>query len=229
MLPLRRERAVAGDDSPLIPQGAAGLAAGIEDGLNRQGHARTQGDVRELVGAEIEHGRFFVQVPADTVAGVILHNTETVGFDVVFNGSSDIQQGVACFDLAQTSHQGFLGNTAQGLCFLGCISHADRDAAVAVVALEIGAGIHLQQIALADHTLRTGDAMHHFVVDAGADARRKTVIALETWGRPHFADALFRIGINISRCLAGLHHSHHLPQHGGDDVAGLAHDLHFTG
>ena len=70
--------------------------------------------------------------------------------------------------------------------------------------------------------------MHHFVVDAGADAGRETVITLETGGRPHLSNTFFGISIDIPCGLTGLHHPHHFPKHSGDNVAGLAHDLHLA-
>ena len=56
-----------------------------------------------------------MQISAHTVTRVVLDDAESVGLDVVFNGTSDVQKGVPSLDLTQSSHQRFLGHTAKGL------------------------------------------------------------------------------------------------------------------
>ena len=80
-----------------------------------------------------------------------------------------------------------------------------------------------------NHPLGIGNAMHHFVVDAGADACGKAVVTLETWGSTHLSDPFFGKRIKVAGCLSRLNHGHHFPQHRGDDATGLAHDFDLTG
>ena len=47
--------------------------------------------------------------------------------------------------------------------------------------------------------------MHHFVIDAGADGAGEAVVALKAGHRPHRADALFGVGIQVTGGHAGLH------------------------
>ena len=133
------------------------------------------------------------------MAGVVLDDGEAVGFDVVLNGAGDIQQGVARLDLGQAPHQGFLGHAAEGLGFLtGTLADAEAHTAVPVVAVEVGPRIDLEQIAGLDHPLAAGDAVHHLVVDRGADAGWEAVVALKAGSGSHFADALFGMGVEIA-------------------------------
>ena len=170
-----------------------------------------------------------MQISAHTVAGVVLHNTEPIGLDVVLNGTGNVQKGVTGSDLAQPCHQRFLGDTTEDLGLGRRFTNTDGDAAVAVVSVEVSTGIHLQQITLVNHPFGTGNTVHHFVVDAGADACGKAVVSLEARCGTHLSDALLRKSIEVARRLAWLHHRHHLPQHRGNDAAGFAHDLDLTG
>ena len=107
-----------------------------------------------------------MQVAAHAVARVVLHHREAMGFHVILNSTGDIQQGVAGLDLGQALHQRFLGHPAEGLGLLaGPLTHTQAHAAIAVVAIEIGPGIDLHQVAGLDHPLVAGDAVHHLVVD----------------------------------------------------------------
>ena len=165
-----------------------------------------------------------MQVAAHAVAGVVLHHRIAVGFHVVLHRRGNVKQGVAGLDLAQALHQRFLGHPGQPPRFLGgLLPQADGHAAVAVVAVEIGAGVDLEQVAGLDHPLAAGDAVHHLVVDRGADAGREAVVALETGGGAHLADALLGVGVEVAGGHAGGRQIHDFPQHGGHDAAGLAH------
>lgn len=76
-----------------------------------------------------------------------------------------------------------------------------------------------------DHTLVAGDAVHHLVVDAGADAGWEAVVTHKAWGCAHLSDASLRMGIKVTCGLAGLYQFHNFAQNGGDDGTGFRHDL----
>ena len=80
-----------------------------------------------------------------------------------------------------------------------------------------------------DNPFVAGDAVHHLVVDAGADARWEAVVTHETWGSAHLPDAALRMGIEVPCGLAWLHQLHDFAQDGGDDRAGFRHDFQLTG
>ena len=163
------------------------------------------------------------------MAGVVLDHGKAMGLDVVLDGGGDVQQGVTGFDPGQALHQRLLGDPCQPLCRLrGLLANADGDAAVAVIALEVGTRIHLEQVARPDHPFVAGDAMHHLVVDRGADARREAVVALEARRGPQLTDATLGMGIEIAGGQAWCGQVLHLPQHRGDDATGTAHDLDFS-
>ena len=170
-----------------------------------------------------------MQIPAHSVTGVVLNHTESVGLDVVLNGTGDVQECVPCLDLAKTGHQGLPGDPAEGLSLLTGITDADGDAAVAVIALEVGTGVHLEQVPFADHPFRTGNAVDNLVIDAGADACGKSVIPLEARRGPHLTNAALGQSIEIASGLSRLNALHHLAKNCGHDGAGLPHDLHFAG
>ena len=76
-----------------------------------------------------------------------------------------------------------------------------------------------------DHTLVAGDAVHHLVVDAGADAGWEAVVTHKAWRCAHLPDASLRMGIKVTCGLAGLHQLHNFAQNGGDNGTGFRHDL----
>ena len=171
-----------------------------------------------------------MQVAANAVARVVLHHREAMGLHVVLNGAGDIEQAVAGLDLAQSLHERFLGHFGQLASRLrGLLTDADGDAAVAVIAVEIGAGIHLEQIAGLDHPLIAGDAMHHLVIDRSADTGREAVVALETGHRPELPDAALGVAIQIAGAHPRRRQLLDLPQHSGHDATGAAHDLQLAG
>ena len=230
MLPLGRQGAISGDHGPAILEGAASLAAGIEDRFHRQGHPGPQGHVGQIPGAEIEHGGFFVQIPAHPVARVVLHHGIAMGLHVVLHSAGNIEQGVASLDLGEPLHQGFLGHPGESLgIFRGPFPNAEADAAIAVVPIEKGPGIQLQQVAGMDHPLAAGDAMDDFVVNACANAGRESVIPLEAGSRAHLADALFGVAIEVAGGHARGSQLHEFPQHGGHNAAGFAHRFQLAG
>ena len=164
------------------------------------------------------------------MARVVLHHGIAVGLHVVLHRSGDVKQGVTRPDLGQALHQRLLGHAGEPASLLGgLLAHTNGDAAVAVVPVEIGPGVDLHQVAGLDHPLATGNAMHHLVVDRGADAGRKAVVALETGGGAHLADALFGMGIQVAGGEAGGCQFDDFPEHRGHDPAGLAHGLDLTG
>lgn len=76
-----------------------------------------------------------------------------------------------------------------------------------------------------DDPFVAGDAMHHLVVDAGADACREAVVTHETGGCTHFPDAALGMGVEIASGLARFNQLHDLAQNGGDDRTGFRHDF----
>ena len=76
-----------------------------------------------------------------------------------------------------------------------------------------------------DNPFVAGDAVHHLVVDAGADARWEAVVTHETWGCAHLSDASLSMGIKVTCGLSRLHQLHDFAQNGGDDGTGFRHDF----
>ena len=170
-----------------------------------------------------------MQVATDAMAGVVLHHRIAMGLDVVLNGASDIQQAVARLDAGQTLHERFLGHPGEPLGLLaGPLAHTEADAAIAVVALEVGTRVDLDQVASTDHPFAAGDAMDDLMVDRGADAGGKAVVALKAGGGSHLPDPLLRVAIQVGGGHARCGELADLPQHGGHDPAGLAHDRDFA-
>ena len=164
------------------------------------------------------------------MARVVLHHGIAMGLHVVLNSAGNIEQGVASLDFREALHQGFLGHPGESLgVFRSPFPNAEADAAITVVTIEIGPGIHLQQVAGMDHPLAAGDAMDDFVINAGADTGRESVIALEAGGGAHLADALFGVTIEVAGGHARGRQLHDFPQHGGHNAAGFAHRFQLTG
>ena len=105
MLPLSGEAAVICDDGPAVFKGATGIASCIENRLHGKRHSWTQFDVGKIVCSEVEHRWLFVEVPSDSMPRVVLHHTELIGFDVIFDCSSDVEKRIAGTNLGESSHQ----------------------------------------------------------------------------------------------------------------------------
>ena len=171
-----------------------------------------------------------MQIAAHSMARVVLHHRKTVGLDVVLDRSSDVEECVARLDLGQALHQRFLGHPAEGLGLLGgAFTYAKADAAVAVIAVEVGTGVDLHQIAGLNNPFAVRDAVDHFVVDRCTDAGRETVIPLEAGGSTHLADALFGMAIEVTGAHSGSRQLQNFAQHRGHDPAGLAHGVDLAG
>ena len=171
-----------------------------------------------------------MQVAAHTVPRVVLNDRIAVGFNMVLNRTGQIQETAACFNGGQALHQGLLGDSAEPLAIdTQALTYGDGDATIAVVPLETGARIHLEQITGVDHPLGTGDAMHNLIVDGGANTGRETVVALKAGHRPHGPDPLFGMAIQVGCSHARGNHFTDFPQHSGHDATGPAHHLNLTG
>ena len=100
------------------------------------------------------------------MAGVVLHHRKAVGLDVVLNSTGEIHQGAAGLHGGQALHQGLLSNARQVLGLLGgTLAHQQTDAAIAVVAVEIGTGVDLDEVTGLDHPLVAGDAVDDLVIN----------------------------------------------------------------
>ena len=97
-----------------------------------------------------------------------------------------------------------------------------------MIAIEESPRIHLQQVAAVNDPFRIGNAVNNLVIDAGANAGRKSVIALEAGGCTHFANPFFGESVEITSGLPRFNLLHDLTKHSGNDAAGLSHDLDFT-
>ena len=157
------------------------------------------------------------------MACVVLHHGIAMGLHVILYSPGNVQKRVAGPHLGQTTHQGFLGHTAQPLGHVTGGAHCNGDAAIPVKAFKTCSGIHLQQIPIPNHTFTAGNAMDHFIVDAGADGGGETLVALEAGNGTHVPNALFRMGVQISGGLSWFHQRHDFFQDCGHDPAGLSH------
>ena len=114
VLPLRGKAAVFGDHSPVILKQSGLFVAGIDHGLDGEGHARfyCQPGAR---GAVVQNLRVFMEHPADAVTAVFAHHGEAVAFGMLLNHVPNITKLRAGLDQFNAFVHTFKTDCAQPL------------------------------------------------------------------------------------------------------------------
>src|SRR5687768_10080792 len=159
MLPLRRQAVVLGDDGPAVGQLADARLAGVDHGLDREGHARLERHAGAGA-AVVQDLRLLVELAADAVAAELAHHGVAVLLGVGLDGRAEVAQAHARADLADALPHALVGHLDQpaGLdAGLADVVHAAR---VAVVAVLDDGDVDVEDVAGLEHPVAP-DALAH--------------------------------------------------------------------
>ena len=180
VFPLRRERAVFGDDGPAVAHFLDFFAADVEHGLNRDRHAGLE--LAQRAGAAVvKNLRLFMKLLTNAVAAKFAHHTQAVAFGKALNRMAHVAQIGPGLDLDDAVPHGVIGQRAQAFGRHRAFAHNEHAAAVAVPAVLDDGHVHIDDVAFLQR-LVIGNAVADLVVDGGADrfgirvmARRRVV------------------------------------------------------
>ncbi len=167
--------------------------------------------------------RRFVHLPADAVADVLTHHTESERFGGRLDGVSDVAKSVPAPELAHPVPQRLLGDIEQTLHLVGHITDRHGECRVTVPALVDRSGIDRDDVAVAEG-VAVGDSVDDRRVRRCADRGGEPVITQERRPAAAFPDHLSGDRIEIPRRNAGARRISNRLVHRGDSLAG---DLHL--
>ena len=113
------------------------------------------------------------------VADIVAHDREAVRLDVCLNGGADVGNTIAHTGKFNTFKEALACDCDEFLCFVAYLSAGNGSGAVTVVAMDVGADIHLDDIALADDMRLGRNAVNDLIVDGHTRTARKTAVAKE--------------------------------------------------
>ncbi len=117
---------------------------------------------------------------------------------------------------------GFLGDVGESLVLGVGGAHDDGAGGVGVPAVDDGAAVDLQHVAVLEHVLAR-EAVDHFFVDGGADGGREPVVALEVGLGAVAFQHRGEDGIDVGGGDADLRRRNGLVQGFGQNQAGFTH------
>ena len=121
----------------------------------------------------------FMQVFTYTVTDVVAHDREAVRLDVCLNGGADVGNTIAHTGKFNAFKEALARDCDQLFRLVAYLSAGDGSGAVTVVAADVGADIHLDDIALADDMRLRRNAVNDLIVDGHTRTARKTAVAKE--------------------------------------------------
>jgi len=81
------------------------------------------------------------------------------------DGMADVTEMVACHCVLNAFVEGFPGGPEELLHIVGHLAHAERVTGVAAEAIETGAAVYGDDVALLEDGIAAGDPVHHDVID----------------------------------------------------------------
>src|SRR5690606_34176952 len=227
--------AVGGAQRPAVGVDLVVAAAGGQHRLDGEGHAGAQRQPAAGT-APVGDGRVLVHAAADAVAAEVARHrvgAAVSGGDGV-DGVADVAEPVAGCGGGDARFQGAAGGVDEGL--VGGAGRADGDAegGVARPAVEVGAAVDAEQVAVAQ-PVAAGDAVDDGVVDRDADdggvggGGEGGPVAEEGGFGARLADDGGGQLVEFGDGDAGGGVAGDGLQGSGDDAAGFAHGLEFAG
>ena len=169
MLPLGGEGAVLGHDAPAVFFGAFldVLAAGVDHGLDGEGHAFDQ-LLQRARAAVVQHLGLFVEDAANAVATELAHHAEAVAFGKLLDRVANVAKVDAGLDHHDALPHGFVGDVGQAFGSNRDFTDHEHAAGIAVPAVFDDGHVDVDDIAFFQR-LVVGDAVADLLVDRGAD------------------------------------------------------------
>lgn len=212
--------AVCGDGSPVILQHLDAVSTQINHRLNGQNHAALesgQGITRAVVG----NLRLLMQVAADSVSHIVPDDSESEGFDKVFNGTTDLHEGVALLGLSNAAEERLLCHGQQAAGFHAHVAHGDSHGIVSVPAVHNGTAVQTHDVAVLNHT-RTADAVDNLLVYGDTELSGVAAVTQKGVTAFFFAEEFSGVIIYLFRGDAGANDGHKFHQDAGRNLAGFA-------
>ena len=164
-------RTIGRDDGPTVAERLRFVAAEIDHGLDREGHAGPDLVARALA-AEVRNLRLLVHRKADPVTDHVAHDAEAVGLDVRLDGIRDVADASADLGFRDAEAEGLFGHLQEALPLGRDRPDGDGGGVVADVAVVGNHDVDRDDVAIAQDAAERGDAMHHFFIDRDAGVRR---------------------------------------------------------
>ena len=182
MLGVGGEAAVGGDHGPLVVEELGASAAEADHRLHRVGLTGTE--LAALAGvAPVGDVGLLVHGHADAVAGVLLHHREAGRLGHPLDRRTDVGQAAARLHGLDAGRQGRFGDVDQALRLGVDLPHPGREGGITVPALDDGAAVDGDEVALLE-PVGTGDPVHDHVVRRRADHGRERRVAVAEEVRP---------------------------------------------
>ena len=218
-------RAIAGHHRPIIVEDVHARVAEDDHGLDGQGHARHQAGALARAPV-VGHRGLHVHARSDAVADVLLDDAVGLpsGTHHGLHRMSDVRQSIPGARRGKTGPKGFLGHTRELPKILGHIAHEHREGSITVPAIDDGAAVDGDDIALGQPS-GTRDAVDDLLVDRHADMRGEPVIAQEGRCGAFVADGLSSAFVEGRRGHAGRRDRRDALQRAGDHKSRGTHDL----
>ena len=122
------------------------------------------------------HLGLFVEGQPNAVSAQVANDAETIGMGVLSNGLADVAHETPGLRRSLPDFEAFLGHANQfGLLGSG-LAEDEHTRGIAVVAVEDGRNVHIDDVALFKDFVVRGDAVANHLVDARADALGETFV-----------------------------------------------------
>jgi len=153
--------------------GADGPAVGVKiDETLSLGDHRLDGDAHACLeqdavapAAVVGYLRVFMHLVTDAVAGELTDDAVMLSLAMRLDGMADVTEMVACHCVLNAFVEGFPGGPEELLHIVGHLTHAERVTGVAAEAIETGAAVYGDDVALLEDGIAAGDPVHHDVID----------------------------------------------------------------
>ena len=187
-------------------------AAHGDHGLDAEGHPRTQANA--VAGeAKIGHGRILMHAAADAVSGQIPNHAIAVRFRMGLHGRADIPDAVAVNGHGRAAPEAFLRHADQIQLLLAHLPHRAGKGAVRLPAVQGKGHVDGDDGAFLHFHVFRRDAVHHFIVNGGADGGGIAFVAKLCRNGAVFADQLIGVPIDGGRGDARHDGLAHLLEH----------------
>ena len=168
-----------------------------------------------------------MQLRADAVTHIVADHAVAEALGVLLHGMADIGDAVTHAGKFDALEEALPRDLNQLECIVRALADRIGSGAVAVVALELGADVDADDVALAEHTA-AGNSVDDFFVDRNARAGGKAAVVQEGGRGARLRDELVHLTVDLSGGHAGLDHLPGDASRPGSDLAGLTHKVDFS-
>jgi len=227
MLVLRHEAAFVADHGPAVLLGFGDGGGRGDEGFDRNDRIFPEAGVVVLVAVIGDFVGFFVETPADAVAGQVADDFVAAFFGFGFHQVADVRDLHAAFDAEYGLSQNVQRGVDQLLVVVQIRAQNKRTAVVGPKAVQFGGNVDVDEVTFGQETLVGGDAMAKFVVEADAGPTRKFVGQKGRGLGPEVLQDFPAKLVQLLGAHAGLGEFSHFPECGRNGFACLLHSDQF--